>query len=42
MRKLFSNKKRKAQKYKFSNKNDIFCAWRDFNKTFCGISIYHE
>ena len=20
---------------KFSNKNDLFCAWRDFNKGFC-------
>ena len=27
---------------KFSNKNDLFCAWRDFNKTFCGISTYHK
>ena len=33
---------RKAQSYKFSNKNDLFCAWRDFNKTFCGISTYHK
>ena len=33
---------RKAQSYKFSNKNDLFCAWRDFNKTFCGISPYHK
>ena len=33
---------RKAQSYKFSNKNVIFCAWRDFNKTFCGISTYHK
>ena len=22
----------KAQSYKFSNRNDLFCAWRDFNK----------
>ena len=29
---------RKAQSYKFSNKTDLFCAWRDFNKTFCVIS----
>ena len=27
---------------KFSNKNDILCAWRDFNKTFCGISTCHK
>ena len=33
---------RKAQSYKFSNENDLFCAWRDFNKTFCGISTYHK
>ena len=33
---------RKAQSYKFSNKNDLFCTWRDFNKTFCGISPYHK
>ena len=33
---------RKAQSYKFSNKNDHFCAWRDFNKTFCGISTYQK
>ena len=33
---------RKVQSYKFSNKNDHFCAWRDFNKTFCGISAYHK
>ena len=33
---------RKAQSYKFSNKNDLFCAWRDFNKIFCGISTYHK
>ena len=33
---------RKAQSYKFSNKNDLFCAWRDFSKTFCGISTYHK
>ena len=33
---------RKAQSYKFSNKNVIFCTWRDFNKTFCGISTYHK
>ena len=28
--------------YKFSNKNDLLCAWRDFNKTFCEISKYHK
>ena len=33
---------RKAQSYKFSNKNGLFCAWWDFNKTFCGISTYHK
>ena len=33
---------RKAQIYKFSNKNDLFCAWKDFNKTFYGISTYHK
>ena len=33
---------RKAQSYKFSNKNGLFCAWRDFNKTFCGIPTYHK
>ena len=27
-----------ASNCKFSNKNDLLCAWRDFNKTFCGIS----
>ena len=27
---------------KFSNKNDLLCARRDFNKTFCGISTYHK
>ena len=46
MRKLFSNKwdllHRIAQSYKVSNKNDLFCTWRDFNKTFCGISTYHK
>ena len=29
-------------KCKFSNKNQILCAWSDFNKTFCGISTYHK
>jgi hypothetical protein len=24
---------------KFSNNNDLLCAWRDFNETFCGISV---
>ena len=46
MRKLFSNKcdllHWKAKCYKVSNKIDLFCAWRDFNKTFCGISTYHK
>ena len=33
-----------ASNCKFSNKNDPFCAWRDFNKKFCGISnsTYHK
>jgi hypothetical protein len=46
LRKLFSNKlnllQRKAQSYKFSIKNGLICAWRDFNKTFCGIFTYHK
>ena len=29
-----------AQKCKFSNKNDTFCAWRDFNKNFCDVCTY--
>ena len=33
---------RKAQSYKVINKNDLFWAWKDFNKTFCGISTYHK
>ena len=33
---------RKAQSYKFSNKNGLFCPWWDFNKTFCGTSTYHK
>jgi hypothetical protein len=33
---------KKAQSYKFSNKNGLFCAWRDFNKNLCGISTYHK
>ena len=33
---------RKAQNYKVSNKNNLFCAWRDFYKTSCGISTYHK
>ena len=33
---------RKAQSYKFRIKMTFFCAWRDFNKTFCGISLYHK
>ena len=31
-----------ASNCKFSNKNDLLCGWRDFNKTFCGISTYHK
>ena len=23
-----------------AHKNGLFCAWRDFNKTFCAISTY--
>ena len=23
-------------------KNDLLFVWRDFNKTFCGISTYHK
>ena len=33
---------RKAQSYKVSNKNGLFCVWRDFDKTFCGISTDHK
>ena len=33
---------RKKQSYKFSNKNGLFCTWRDFNKTFCGVPTYHK
>ena len=33
---------RKAQSYKFSNKNGLFWARRDFNKTFCATSKYHK
>ena len=47
MRKTFSTKwiyliERRSfdQKYKFSDKNDIVCAWRDFNSTFCVLSRY--
>ena len=27
-----------ASNCKFSNENDLLCAWRDFNKANCGIS----
>ena len=27
---------------KFSNKNDLLCAWRDFNKDFCDTYRYHK
>ena len=27
---------------KFNNKNDLLCARRNFNKTFCGIFTYHK
>ena len=30
------------QKYKFSNKNDMVCAWRNFQKNSCGISAYDK
>ena len=29
-----------ALNYKFSNKNDLVCAWRDFNFTSCVLSTY--
>ena len=29
-----------AKKCKFSNKNDNFSAWRDFNKIFCDVCTY--
>ena len=31
-----------ASNCKFNNKNDLLCAWRDFNKTFCDISTCHK
>jgi hypothetical protein len=31
-----------ASNCKFSNKNGLLCAWRDFSKTFCGISTYYK
>ena len=31
-----------ASNCKFGNKNDLLCTWRNFNKTFCGISTYHK
>ena len=31
-----------AQNCKFSNKNDLLCAWRDFIKTFCDVCTYHR
>ena len=31
-----------ASNCKFSNKNDLLCIWRDFNKTFCGIFTYRK
>jgi hypothetical protein len=30
------------QNDKFSNKNDIVSAWRDFKNIFCGIWTYHN
>ena len=30
------------QKYKFSNKNDMVCAWKNFQKGSCGISTYDK
>ena len=29
-----------ALNYKFNNKNDHVCAWRDFNSTSCILSTY--
>ena len=31
-----------ASNCKFSNKNDLLCAWRDFNKTFCDVCKYYK
>ena len=31
-----------SQNYKFSNKNDIVCAWRDLKKNLCGVCRYHN
>ena len=45
MRKLFFNKwiyYMEKQSYKFSNKKYLFGAWKDFNKTFCGIFTYSK
>ena len=33
---------RKAQSYKFSNKNDLFCAWRDLKKNLFGGCRYDK
>ena len=29
-----------AKKYKFINKNDLLCAWRELKKTLCGKYTY--
>ena len=29
-------------KYKFSTKNDLLCAWRDFNRNFFDVCTYNE
>jgi len=31
-----------AQIGKFSNKNDLLCAWWDFNKFFCDVCTYDK
>ena len=34
---LFFFLNKKAQNCKFSDKNDLVCAWRDFKKILCGV-----
>ena len=31
-----------AQNCKFSKRNDLLWAWRNFNKTFCDACTYHK
>ena len=31
-----------ASNCKFSNKNDLVCAWRDFKKDPCGVYVYDK